>query len=84
MLKCPIGIAGGKWKMIKDIIPGDLILHDSDGFSELRLVISLARRQEKNRTLWGLVWINVGGKIKYSQGWFWSDSEQWVVERPKD
>lgn len=69
----------GNWKRVKEISPGDLVLYKNETNSELRLILNITRRQQKNRSLWGLGWIKLGEKFEYKQGWFWSDSEYWVI-----
>jgi len=70
----------GEWKKVKDLQPGDLFVYQQDGIMELRMVLSMTKRQDKNRSLWGLSWISVCQISKYGSGWFWNDSEHWVLK----
>lgn len=70
---------------MRDIRPGDLIFHKHELGHELRLVINISRRQEKNRSLWGLGWIVVGSPcLTYKYGWFWSDSQHIVLNKGRE
>ena len=69
------------WKAARDLKPGDMVLHQHELGTELRLIISSARRQEKNRTLCVLSWVEIGGNyIEYKYGWFWNNSQHIVLE----